>query len=103
MAEGPMTSVEYRDDFHKQFVQPFYANNGHDFVFQGDYAQPHRAAIGNQHIQEVGVRRMDWPAMSPYMNPIEHAWDVLKKAIRQHTLPPKSLQDLWRVAEAALD
>jgi len=37
---------------------------------------------------------MDWPAMSPDLNPIEHAWDMLQKAISACHVKPTSVQEL---------
>ena len=44
-----------------------------------DNAPPHRANIVRGRIQEVGLRHMEWPALSPYLNPLEHGWDQLKR------------------------
>jgi hypothetical protein len=30
---------------------------------------------------------MDWPANSPDLNIIEHAWDMLNRALEQHEPP----------------
>ncbi|GFV04061.1 hypothetical protein TNCV_916851 [Trichonephila clavipes] len=27
------------------------------------------------------IQRVDWPGMSPVLNPIEHVWDTLERAI----------------------
>ena len=43
------------------------------------------------------ITHMDpWPARSPDMNPIEHCWDELGRAVRQRTQPGDTLADLHR-------
>ena len=37
---------------------------------------------------------MDWPARSSDLNPIEHAWDILQRAISDRPLHPRTLQEL---------
>jgi len=43
---------------------------------------------------------MAWPAQSPDINPIEHLWVDLKKALNKHPKPAKGVHELWeRVVE----
>ncbi|GFW84665.1 transposable element Tcb1 transposase [Trichonephila clavipes] len=39
---------------------------------------------------------MDWPAYSPYLNPIEHEWDMLGGRIAARQPPPNCLPELRR-------
>ena len=38
--------------------------------------------------------RMDCPARSPDLNPIEHAWDMLQHAVSTRPVQPRTLQEL---------
>ena len=40
--------------------------------------------------------RMEWPARSPDLNPIEHAWDMLQTAVSSRSVQPASVQELRR-------
>ena len=37
---------------------------------------------------------MEWPAVGPDLNSIEHAWDRLNRSVRGRHVPPQTLQDL---------
>ncbi|GFW49222.1 DDE_3 domain-containing protein [Trichonephila clavipes] len=75
---------------------------GAEFLFMDDNARPHRANIVDECLQSEDITRMDWPACSSDLNPIEHVWDMLGRRIadRQHpsTCLPKlrrALLDEW--------
>ncbi|GFX97736.1 transposable element Tcb1 transposase [Trichonephila clavipes] len=47
--------------------------------------------------QHVDITRMDWPAYSPDLNPIEHAWDMPGRRIAARQPPPTCLPELRRI------
>ncbi|GFS93236.1 uncharacterized protein TNCV_2125191 [Trichonephila clavipes] len=51
-----------------------------------------------QRFQDDGndITRIDWPAYSPDLNPIEHVWDMLGRRIATRQAPPTCLPELWR-------
>ncbi|GFY00208.1 transposable element Tc3 transposase [Trichonephila clavipes] len=58
--------------------------------------EPHRANIVDECLQSEDITRMDWPAYSPDLNPIEHVWDMLGRQIADRQPPPTCLPELGR-------
>ncbi|GFX18523.1 transposable element Tcb1 transposase [Trichonephila clavipes] len=67
-----MTGHIYRDVILEQHVYLFRGAMGVEFLFIDDNARPHRANIVDECLQSDDITRMDWPAYSPDLNPIEH-------------------------------
>ncbi|GFU99739.1 transposable element Tcb1 transposase [Trichonephila clavipes] len=86
---GTMTGHIYRDVILEQHVRLFRATMGAEFLFMDDNARPHRANIVDECLQSEDITRMDWPAYSLDLNPIEHVWDMLGRRITAvNPLPP---------------
>ncbi|GFT45509.1 transposable element Tcb2 transposase [Trichonephila clavipes] len=56
----------------------------------------HRANLVEDFLFEEGIVRMEWPACSPDMSPIEHVWDALRRRVAGRQPPPQTLQELER-------
>ncbi|GFV80183.1 transposable element Tcb2 transposase [Trichonephila clavipes] len=91
-----MTGHIYRDVILKQHVRLFRGAIGAEFLFMDDNARPHRANIVDECLQSEDIIRMDWPAYSPELNPIEHVRDMLGRRIAARQLSPTCLPELRR-------
>ncbi|GFW72757.1 transposable element Tcb1 transposase [Trichonephila clavipes] len=85
-----MTGHIYRDVILEQHVRLFRGAMGAEFPFMDDNARPHRENIVDECLQSENITRMDWPAYSLDLNPIEHVWDMLGRRIAARQ-PPSHL------------
>ncbi|GFW31172.1 transposable element Tcb1 transposase [Trichonephila clavipes] len=67
---------------------------GAEFPFMDDNARPHRVNIEDECLQSEDITRIDWPAYSMDVNPIENVWDMLGRRITAREPPPTCLPKL---------
>lgn len=71
-------------------------------VFMHDNARPHTAKFTRAWLKLNGVRLLEgWPAHSPHLNPIEHLWALIHKAIAKRR--PRSIKQLEKIARQVWD
>ncbi|GFU52539.1 transposable element Tcb1 transposase [Trichonephila clavipes] len=94
-----MSGNIYWDVILEQHVRLFRGAMGDKFLFMDDNARPHRANIVDECLQKEDITRIDLPAYSPDLNPIEHMWDRLGRQIAALKPPPTCLPKL-RIASS---
>nr|CAH7757978.1 unnamed protein product [Callosobruchus chinensis] len=59
-----------------------------------DNARPHHTRAVQQALENGNIARLEWPVMSPDIDPIEHVWGYVSRAIFNRNNPPRSTQEL---------
>ncbi|GFV61726.1 transposable element Tcb2 transposase [Trichonephila clavipes] len=101
---GSVIGNLYCEEVLLPHVHLFRGAIGPDFIFMDDNARSHRTLAVEELLGSEDITRMDLPAYSPDLNPIEHVWDALGRRIAARLHHPENTQQLKRmlIAEWAL-
>jgi transposase len=93
--DGNLTGQKYRDNVLTPCIVSHFDNHAlaDRPMFMDNNARPHRAWIVH-FLQQESVQTIPWPAMSPDMNPIEHAWDFIGRKINQRNPKCQNIDEL---------
>ena len=62
-------------------------------------SHPFSSRVVDAFLAHEGIQRMVWPANSPDLNPLEHLWDQLKRAVSARINANTNLADLAQMLE----
>ncbi|KFM66449.1 Transposable element Tcb1 transposase, partial [Stegodyphus mimosarum] len=91
---GSVTGDRYCEEVLLPLVRLFRGAIGPDLIFMDDNARTPRTLTVEELLESGDITRMDWPAYSPDLNPIEHVWDTLGRRIAARLHPPEITQQL---------
>ncbi|GFV01429.1 transposable element Tcb2 transposase [Trichonephila clavipes] len=89
-----VNGTRYCNEILLPYVHLFRGAMGLQFLFMDDNAPCHRTVAAEQLLESEDIVRMDWPARSLDLNPIEHVWDFLGRRLVDRTLSPVTIREL---------
>ncbi|GFT70570.1 transposable element Tcb2 transposase [Trichonephila clavipes] len=89
---GSVTGDRYCEEVLLPHVRLFRGAIGPDFIFMDDNARQHRTFAVEELLESEDITRMDWPAYSPDLNPLEYVWDALGRRIAARLHHPENTQ-----------
>jgi transposase len=88
-----VTAARYIDQVLRPHVVPHFARHQNK-TSQQDNARAHTARATRDFLQQNNVNVMNWPALSPDLNPIEHLWDEIQNRLNEETPSPTTAAEL---------
>ncbi|GFX33468.1 transposable element Tcb2 transposase [Trichonephila clavipes] len=91
---GSVNGTRYCKEILLPYVHLFRGGMGLQFLFMDDNAPCHRTVAAEQLLESEDIERIDCPAQSPDLNPIEDVWDFLGRRLETRTFPPVTIREL---------
>ena len=94
ISNGTLTTARYGNEILHPIVRPFAGAVGPEFVLMDDNTRPYRARVVNVYLEQESIERIEWPAYSPDLNPIEYAWDIIQRRVNPCPNKLRSIQEI---------
>lgn len=98
---GIMDQIQYREILETQMLPFATLNMPEDWSFQHDNDLKHTAKSVKKWLGDHEIKVLNWPAMSPDLNPIENLWNEVERKLSGQKFPNSdalfiAVQEAWQ-------
>ncbi|KAA6404365.1 MAG: putative Transposable element Tc3 transposase [Streblomastix strix] len=99
--QGSITAVVQRELLLSQVFPSIHTELGEQFKYQMDSASCHKNKETLKDLESYGFSFLDWPALSPDLNPVENMWSILVRKVYEDGVNYENEEDLWAGIQGA--
>jgi hypothetical protein len=92
--EGNQDAFDYQQTLTTHLFEFVDGVHEGDYVFQHDNASIHRARATKNFLVDLSIPTIDWPSLSPDMNPIENLWGIMARRVYKNARQYSSVGEL---------